>query len=89
MMGRETLFMNMPVFRQSKNFWKKEGELSDHLPKDIILELSQIIKREDEYNRAIQFLVFLSEFNLTNHLSCYILYLYRTYAFFHKILHNT
>ena len=26
-----------------------EGELSDHLPKDVILELSQIIKREDEY----------------------------------------
>jgi hypothetical protein len=30
-------------------FLIKEGELSDHLPKDIILELSQIIKREDEY----------------------------------------
>lgn len=30
-------------------FLMKEGELGDHLPKDIILELSQIIKREDEY----------------------------------------
>ncbi len=30
-------------------FLMKEGELSDHLPKDIILELSQIIQREDEY----------------------------------------
>ncbi len=30
-------------------FLMKEGELSDHLPKDVILELSQIIKREDEY----------------------------------------
>lgn len=27
----------------------KEGELSDHLPKEVILELSKIIKREDEY----------------------------------------
>ncbi len=30
-------------------FLMKEGELSDHLPKDIILALSQIIQREDEY----------------------------------------
>lgn len=30
-------------------FLMKEGELSDHLPKDIILELSEIIQREDEY----------------------------------------
>lgn len=30
-------------------FLIKEGELSDHLPKDAILELSQIIQREDEY----------------------------------------
>ena len=27
----------------------KEGELSGHLPKDTILELSKIVKREDEY----------------------------------------
>ncbi len=30
-------------------FLMKEEELSDHLPKDIILALSQIIQREDEY----------------------------------------
>ena len=30
-------------------FLMKEGELSDHLPKDLILELSQIIQREAEY----------------------------------------
>ena len=30
-------------------FLIEEGELGDHLPKEVILELSQIIKREDEY----------------------------------------